>query len=282
IAHNEPGEVAVRADTLPLLLSLLQQSALAMDRMELAGAMRELDEVRSRDRLRSALLSSVGHDLRTPLTTIQSAIAELANMNLAAGAKEVVGALDGEVGRLRRFVSNLLDMARAQAGAIRLAVEPVDLTDAVASAVHDVRKVLEGHELLLDIPPDLPMVRADPQLLHHILINLLDNAGRYAHSGTPLALIAHRGSDSISLSVRDEGPGLPEGQDVAVFDTFTRFDGSDRSRGGTGLGLAIARDFAAAMGISISAERCFDPIGARFTLNWPDALIVRTQPELDS
>lgn len=280
LARADPGQAAVRADELPLLLSLVQQSALAMDRMELAVSMRELDEVRSRDRLRAALLSSVGHDLRTPLTTIRSSIAELARMKLAAGARGIVDTLDGEVERLNRFVSNLLDMARAQSGAIRLAVEPVDLTDAVASAVHEVRRVLEGHELLLDVPPELPMVRADPQLLHHILINLLDNAGRYAHPGTPLWLSAGRSRDGIWLSVRDEGPGLPEGREDTVFDTFTRFDGTDRSRGGTGLGLAIARDFAAAMDVAIRAERCTDPTGARFTLTWPDSLVVRLDPEL--
>lgn len=282
LVNAAPGDAAVRADELPLLLSLIHQSALAMDRMELAGAMRELDEVRSRDRLRAALLSSVGHDLRTPLTSIRSAIGELATMKLVESARGIVDALDGEVGRLNRFVSNLLDMARVQAGAIRLSVEPIDLTDAVASAVHDVRKVLEGHELLLDIPPDLPMVRADPQLLHHILINLLDNAGRYAHPGTAIGLTSRRSFDGIALSIRDEGPGLPEGKEKAVFDTFTRFDGSDRSRGGTGLGLAIARDFSAAMGIAISAQRCSDPTGARFTLTWPDALVVRIDPELVS
>ncbi|WP_029548927.1 sensor histidine kinase [Rhizorhabdus wittichii] len=279
VAHVDPDGAAIRSDELPLLLSLAHQSALAMDRMQLAEAMRELDVVRSRDRLRAALLSSVGHDLRTPLTTIHSAIGELGQSALAPTDAAIVDALDGEVERLDRFVGNLLDMARAQAGAITLAIEPIDLTDAVASAVHAVRKTLDGHDILLDIPPELPMVRADPQLLHHVLINLLDNAGRYAHPGTPLRIGARRGPDGLSLAIRDEGPGLPEGKETAVFETFTRFDGSDRARGGTGLGLAIARDFAAAMEVDIRAERCADPQGARFTLSWPDRLVVRIDPE---
>ncbi len=280
VAHADPGGAPIRSDELPLLLSLVHQSALAMDRMQLAEAMRELDEVRSRDRLRAALLSSVGHDLRTPLTTIRSGIGELAQAPLDPAEAAIVDALGGEVERLNRFVANLLDMARAQAGAIKLAIEPIDLTDAVASAVHDVRRTLDGHEVWLDIPPDLPMVRADPQLLHHVLINLLDNAGRYAHPGTPVLIAARRGPDGLSLAIRDEGPGLPEGKETAVFETFTRFDGSDRSRGGTGLGLAIARDFAAAMDVDIRAERCSDPQGARFTLSWPDRLVVRIDPEM--
>jgi two-component system sensor histidine kinase KdpD len=278
LAHVSGGE-AVRPDELPLLVSLLDQSALALDRMALAEAMRELDDVRNRDRLRAALLSSVSHDLRTPLTTILGSIGELRQAAQNPKTEPIIAALDAEVQRLNRFVGNLLDMARVQAGAIRLAIEPVDLVDAVSAAVHDVRRTLEGHAIQLAISPELPMVRADPQLLHHILINLLDNAGRYADPGTPIAIEGRRLPDGLSLSVRDEGPGLPEGKEKAVFETFARFDGSDRSRGGTGLGLAIAHDFARAMAVGIRAERCADPSGARFTLTWPDTAIVRISEE---
>jgi two-component system sensor histidine kinase KdpD len=138
-----------------------------------------------------------------------------------------------------------------------------------------VRRPLDGHVVRLEVPPDLPMVRADPQLLHHILINLLDNAGRYGDPATPVTIAAWRTADGVSLSVRDVGPGLPPGKEKAVFETFTRFDGSDRAKGGTGLGLAIAHDFARAMDIGISAETCADPIGSRFTLAWHNASLVR-------
>lgn len=268
------GSAAIRSDELPLLMSLLDQSALAFDRMDMADAMRELDEVRSRDRLRAALLSSVSHDLRTPLTAILSSVAEL--RSTLGGPQPVIDGLEAEVHRLNRFVANLLGMARAQAGAIRLAVEPVDLVDAVSTAVHDVRRVLDGHPVHLDVSPDLPMVRADPQLLHHVLINLLDNAGRYADPRTPVTIAGRRTPDGLTLSVRDEGVGIPEGTEAAVFEMFRRFDGSDRSRSGTGLGLAIAHDFAVAMDMAIYAERCADPPGSRFTLAWPDRLVVRT------
>ncbi|SDD77901.1 two-component system, OmpR family, sensor histidine kinase KdpD [Sphingomonas sp. YR710] len=274
-------ETAIRADELPLLVNLLDQAALALDRMTLAEAMRDLDDVRNRDRLRSALLSSVSHDLRTPITTILGTIGELRRTSLDPEATALVDALDSEVARLNRFVANLLDMARVQAGAIRVAVEPVDLTDAVASACHDVRRVLQGHDIRLDVPPDLPMVRADPQLLHHILINLLDNAGRYADANTEVMIAARRSPGGLTLSIRDQGDGLPEGMEEAVFETFTRFDGSDRSRGGTGLGLAIARDFARAMDIGISAETCHEPQGSRFSLAWPEHLIVRADPNFE-
>lgn len=278
LGHVSGGE-AVRPDELPLLVSLLDQSALALDRMALAEAMRELDDVRNRDRLRAALLSSVSHDLRTPLTTILGSIGELRQAAQEPEAKPIIAALDAEVQRLNRFVGNLLDMARVQAGAIRLSIEPIDLVDAISAAVHDVRRALEGHEIRLAISPELPMVRADPQLLHHILINLLDNAGRYADPGAPITIEGKRLPDGLSLSVRDEGPGLPEGKEKAVFETFARFDGSDRSRGGTGLGLAIAHDFARAMEVGIRAERCADPSGARFILTWPDTAIVRMPNE---
>jgi two-component system sensor histidine kinase KdpD len=141
--------------------------------------------------------------------------------------------------------------------------------------------VLQGHDIRLDVPPDLPMVRADPQLLHHILINLLDNAGRYADANTEVMIIARRSPGGLTLSIRDQGDGLPQGMEEAVFETFTRFDGSDRSRGGTGLGLAIARDFARAMDIGISAETCHEPQGSRFSLAWPEHLIVRADPNFE-
>jgi two-component system sensor histidine kinase KdpD len=271
------GRQPIRADELPLLMSLLDQSALAFDRMELAEAMRELDAVRNRDRLRAALLSSVSHDLRTPLTAIMSSIFELRSQ--ADRHQPLIDALETEVHRLNRFVANLLDMARSQSGEIQLAVEPVDLVDAVTSAVHDVRQGLKGHDIHLDVSPELPMVRADPQLLHHILINLLDNAGRYADPDTPIAIVGRRSPDGLTLSVRDQGEGIPEGTEKAVFEMFRRFDGSDRSRSGTGLGLAIAHDFATAMDVAISAERLADPSGTSFTLAWPDRLIVRVRSE---
>ncbi|PVE57811.1 histidine kinase [Arthrobacter sp. TPD3018] len=268
---RDGGGDPVRADQLPLLTSLIDQAAMVLERLRLEGEMRDVETIRTRDRLRGALLSSVSHDLRTPLTAVKAAAAELRH----GVTPDLVTTIEVETRRLDRFVANLLDMARIEAGALTLAIEPIDLADAVTGAAHDARAALAGHAIRLEVPPDLPLVRCDPQLLHHCLLNLLDNAGRYADPGTAIRIVgAHRGA-TLRLSVVDEGPGLPPGAESAIFDTFRRFDGSDRSAGGTGLGLAIVKAFAEAMGVGVEAANREDGAGARFTLVFPSATIVR-------
>ena len=273
---REDGRDPVRSDQFALLTSVLDQSALAFDRMQLEAEMAEIVQLKERDRLRAALLASVSHDLRTPLTSIVAAAAELRAVAAAPSTLPLLDTLDGETARLRRFVANLLDMARIEAGALVLRVEPVDLADAVASAGHDVRQALGDHPVRLDVPPELPFVRVDPQLFHHCLINLLDNAGKFADPETAITVAAARTHDGVVLTVRDEGPGLPPGSETRVFQGFARIEGSDRTRSGTGLGLAIVKGFAEAMGIGVDATNAVSPRGACFTLRFPDRLLVRT------
>lgn len=260
----------VRSDQVPLLMSLLDQASIALDRMELEEESLRTRQVDERDRLRSALLSSVSHDLRTPLTTILSAAQEI-RRNPSAQLAETI---ETEALRLNRFVSNLLDMVRVEAGALPMKVEATDLFDAAASAAHDTRASLLGHEVKVDISPNIPLVRVDPVLLHHCLINLLDNAGRYADPGTPIVIRARRAADAISMSIIDQGPGIAPGNEKRVFETFTRLEGSDRAKHGTGLGLAIVKGFAEAMGLSVEASNNDDPHGACFTIRIPERLII--------
>lgn len=260
----------VRSDQVPLLMSLLDQASIALDRMELEEASLRTRQVDERDRLRSALLSSVSHDLRTPLTTILSAAQEMRRHPSESLAETV----ETEALRLNRFVSNLLDMARVEAGALPMKVEATDLFDAAASAAHDTRASLFGHEVKVDISPNIPLVRVDPVLLHHCLINLLDNAGRYADPGTPITIRARRAADAIFMSIIDRGPGIAPGNEKRVFETFTRLEGSDRVKHGTGLGLAIVKGFAEAMGLSVEASNNDDPHGACFTIRIPETLII--------
>ena len=168
-----------------------------------------------------------------------------------------------------------LDMARGEAGALKLKIEAIDLSDAVTGAAHDARRALEGHAVRLDVPPDLPLVRADPQLLHHCLLNLLDNAGRYGDPGTEIVIEGRHRHGSLRLSVLDHGPGLPPGREAEVFETFRRLEGSDRVAGGTGLGLAIVKAFAEAMGLTVEAGNREDGAGAAFALCFPRELIMR-------
>jgi two-component system sensor histidine kinase KdpD len=268
---RDDGSDPIRSDQLGLLSSLLDQTSLALERLRLEVEMRDVGAVRERDRLRAALLSSVSHDLRTPLTSVLAAAGELRQRS----DDPLIATIESEAMRLNRFVANLLDMARVEAGALRLNLEPVDLTDAVAAAVHDTRRSLEGHAIQLEVLPDLPLVKLDPQLFHHCLLNLLDNAGRYGDPGTPIVVRAERLPGALILSVIDQGPGLPAGREVEVFETFRRLEGSDRSISGTGLGLAIVKAFAEAMGMMVTAGNNEDLTGARFSIHFPEHLLVR-------
>src|SRR5206468_4980648 len=175
---RDDGRPPLDEDRQPLLTNLLDQVSLALVRARAEAESREVAAFRERDHLRSALLSSVGHDLRTPLTGIIGAAAELRR----DGAKEpaLVATIECEAGKLERYISNLLDMARIESGAVKLRTEPVDLVDAVSAALKDLRGEFGGEEPVVDLPGDLPLVITDAQLLHHCLINLIDNAVRYS------------------------------------------------------------------------------------------------------
>ncbi|WP_256731552.1 ATP-binding protein, partial [Sphingomonas sp. dw_22] len=262
----------IRSDQLPLLLSLLDQAALALERIALESEMSTITQLQERDRLRAALLSSVSHDLRTPLTTILGMLAEMEPLSEEQSGQ--LTAARSEAERLHRFVANLLDMVRIEAGALHQSIEPVDLAEAVAAAVHDLRRVLGDRRIVLDVSPELPLVSVDPQLFHHCLINLIENAAKYGDPGAPITVAARRQLGGMTLEVLDEGPGLPAGEETRIFETFARIEGSDR-KGGTGLGLAIVKGFAEAMGLSVSAANRADRSGAGFTIRFPEARLIK-------
>ncbi len=258
----------IRSDGLPLLLSLLDQAALALERIGMEAEMAHVARLEERDRLRAALLSSVSHDLRTPLTIMLGTLGAMQPADAVQAAALTTARAEAE--RLQRFVDNLLDMVRIEAGSLDHSIEPVDIAEAVASAVHDLRRALAGRPIALDVAPELPFVLADPQLFHHCLINLIENAAKYGDAGSTITVAARRLREGISLDVRDEGPGLPPGEEARIFGTFARIEGSDRS-GGSGLGLAIVKGFAEAMGVAVSAANRTDRAGACFTLTFPEA-----------
>jgi len=208
--------------------------------------------------------------LRTPLTAVVGLLAEIEPANTLQ--REQISEARGEAERVNRFVANLLDMVRIEAGALQQSLEPVDLAEAVSAAAHDLRRVLEEHPVEIAIPPSLPLVRIDPRLFHHCLINLIDNAAKHGPLGTPIRIAAVRKPDGIEMDICDAGPGIPPGEETRIFDSFTRLDGSDR-KGGTGLGLAIVKGFAEAMGLKVRAENRQDHTGARFVIGFPASLI---------
>jgi two-component system sensor histidine kinase KdpD len=262
---RDDGRTPIDEDQLPLLANLLDTTALALERERLEREMQDVSSLRERDRLRGALLSSVGHDLRTPLTAVLVAASELRQTKARAA---LVDTIEVEAGKLSRYIANLLDMARIETGSIHLHEEPVDLVDAIGAAARDLKPV--AHELDIDLAPNLPLVRADPHLLHHMLLNLIDNAARYSPPGTPIRLAGLRDDGGVALSVIDRGPGLPD-EPERLFNRFARIAGSDR-KGGAGLGLAIVKGFADAMGIGLEARN--NRGGATFTLRFPETLVV--------
>jgi len=264
---RDDGRRPIDEEQLPLLNNLLDTTALALERSKLEREMQDVASLRERDRLRGALLSSVGHDLRTPLTAIAVAAGALRQ---ADAPPTLVDTIDAEAGKLDRYIANLLDMARIEAGAIRLHEEPVDLVDAVAAAARDLGQGGGTDRLDVDLPADLPLVRTDSRLLHHCLLNLVDNALRYSPPASRVRIVGRSEGKGLTLSIVDQGPGVPEGQEA--FDRFTRIAGSDR-KGGAGLGLAIVKGFAEAMGIRIEA-RNNDGAGATFALHFPPASVM--------
>lgn len=270
--RERPGPLFT-PDERRLLDALLDQTAVAIERVQLA---KEIDEARvltETERLRSALLASISHDLSTPLASILGAATSLQNYDGLYDSKarqELIATILDESERLHRFVRNLLDMTRLESGAIEPNREMIDIGEAIGAALERCGRMLIQHRVELDIEPDLPMLELDAVLLEQVLINLLDNASKYAPLGSTVSVLAKRQGTNIVLQVCDEGPGMPEGELERVFTKFHRLHVGDRKRPGTGLGLAVCRGFVEALGGTITASNRSDRSGAIFTLTFPE------------
>ena len=257
-----------------LLDALSDQAALAIERITLVGDVDRTRLAAETERLRNAMLTSISHDLRTPLASILGSATSLRTYRKSLDDKaqgELVAMIQEEAERLNRFIANLLDMTRLESGAVQSRNETVDVGDVVGSALQRAAAVLAQHKVQLDIAEDLPMAQGDPVLLEQVLFNLLDNAAKYAPAGTTIALTARRDDGRITLQLSDEGPGLPDGARERVFDKFYRVHAGDSQRAGTGLGLAICRGFVEAMGGTITAANRADHSGAVFSILLPAA-----------
>ncbi len=250
--------------------ALSDQAALAIARIQLVAGMDRANLAAESERLRSALLTSVSHDLKTPLAGIIGAAGTLRDFDLpSADRAAMVGTIVDEAERLHRFIINLLDMTRIETGAARPALSMVDVDEAIASALDRSAHVGATHHLRRAVAPDLPMLRADPVLLDQVLFNLLDNAAKYAPEGSTIHVRAWQDGTRVMVQVMDEGPGIPPEDLERVFDSFYRVRKQDTVRAGTGLGLAICKGFVAGMGGSIVAGNRSDRSGAVFTLSLP-------------
>ncbi|WP_420959849.1 ATP-binding protein [Brucella sp. IR073] len=257
-----------------LLDALIDQAALAIERVHLVEDMDRVERAAETDHLRSALLTSISHDLKTPLAGIIGAAGTLKDYSGALDDEakgEMLSTIIDESERLNRFIANLLDMTRIESGAVpaqpQLGLHY--LGDIAGSALKRAQKITAGHKVEVDIPPGLPMLRLDPVLFEQVLFNLLDNAAKYAPPGSTIRIDAWEGDGAAVIEVMDEGPGIPVEDLERVFDTFYRVGKGDQTRAGTGLGLSICRGFVAAMGGTITAGNRADSHGAVFTILMP-------------
>jgi two-component system sensor histidine kinase KdpD len=271
--NDRPGPL-LTPDQTRLLDALSDQAALAIERVNLVADVERARIAVETERLRSALLTSISHDLRTPLASILGAATSLKSYGgvLDQEAKdELVNTIQEESERLNRFIGNLLDMTRLEAGAVEPQGEMVDLGDVVGSALGRASKFLADHLIEVDLDPNLPLVKVDPVLLEQVLFNLLDNAAKYTPTDTKVTVRARREGQFVRLDIMDEGQGIPEADKEKIFDKFYRIQAADRKRAGTGLGLAIGRGFIEAMGGAIVAGNRTDRSGAIFTIKLPSS-----------
>jgi two-component system sensor histidine kinase KdpD len=254
-----------------LLDALSDQAALAIERITLSEDFDKAQRAVERDRLQAALLTSISHDLRTPLASILGAADGLAALPdlTADDRRALLSTIQEEAERLNRFIANLLDMTRLESGAVVPTMALVDIGEVVGSTLRRADRILAGHRVETALAPDLPMVKLDPVLFEQVLFNLLDNAAKYASAGTTIRIDARRNGATVSLRVMDEGPGIPEADKERVFDKFYRIRKSDSQRAGTGLGLAICRGFVEAMAGTIEVGTRTGSRGAAFTITLP-------------
>ncbi|WP_088347607.1 MULTISPECIES: sensor histidine kinase KdpD [Rhodomicrobium] len=239
-----------------LLEALVDQVAVAVERTNLASDIEEARLLTETEQLRSALLSSVSHDLRTPLVSILGSATTLTTVeNLTeAGRRELAQTILDESERLNRFVQNLLDMTRLGYGALQPKREWCDMREIAGRALKQFAKQLEKREVIFDIPPTLPLVHIDPVLMEQVLANVIDNALKYTGEGGRVAVQALKKDSDLVVRISDNGLGIPPEARNAVFDIFYRVRAKDSQIAGTGLGLSICRGIVEAHGGRIVAK----------------------------
>jgi two-component system, OmpR family, sensor histidine kinase KdpD len=273
VAGVEAGAAPPGSDHERLVLALLEQGAVALERSQLASEAVEAETLRRADRFRSALMNSVSHDLRTPLSTVLGASTTLIDYGdklTKAVREDLVVSIREEAERLNRYVANLLDMTRIEGGALRLRTDWIDVRDVLNAAADRVSRRLGGRELTRDYPRELSLVQADASLLEQVVVNVLENAIAYSPSEARIEMAAYEDRSNVVISIEDEGRGIPPSELERVFDKFRRMEEpSDRSQG-AGLGLSIAKGFIDALGGRIAAASpIHDGKGTRILISLP-------------
>jgi two-component system sensor histidine kinase KdpD len=259
-----------------LVLALLDNGAVALERAQLAGDAVETESLRRADRFRGALMNSVSHDLRTPLSTVLGASTTLIDYGATLSPEvraDLLLSIREEAERLNRYVGDLLDMTRLEGGGLNVKVDWIDVRDVLNAAAERVSRRLQARTLTRDFPADLSLVMADQGLLEQAVVNILENAIVYSPDGSTIELAAYEDRGSVVISIEDQGKGIPTEALERVFDKFRRMEEpSDRTQG-AGLGLAIAKGFVEAMGGRIAAASpIIDGHGTRILISLPKAI----------
>lgn len=261
------------AESRDYLAAFANQIASAIERVELASEAQTAQLQMETEQMRSSLLSSVSHDLRTPLAVVTGAASSLLEDTIDAPTRrELTETILQEAQRLNRLVRNLLDMTRLDAGALRINKEWQPLEEVVGAALNRMDDALAGRRVLTELAPDLPLVPLDAVLIQQLLLNLLENALKYTPAESPIAIRASRAPRGVELVISDRGPGIPAGEEQRIFDKFYRIGPEG---GGVGLGLAICKGIVMAHGGEIFVSNRADG-GAEFHVLLP----IEGQPPL--
>ncbi len=256
------------------LSSLLEQAAIAIDRSNLIVESVKSAALEENEKLRTTLLSSLSHDLRTPLASITAAVTSLRELGEKLSPddrQDLLASIEEEAGRLARFIANLLDMSRIESGGLAPLREVVNVASVVRAAAERIRKIYPDQKTAVSIAPDLAPIRGDANLFGQVLFNLLDNAHKYG-GGSGAVVHARRDGDALVISVTDEGPGIKPSDLERIFEKFYRGGRSDGRKAGTGLGLSICRGLVNAMGGSIVAQSpAVRRRGTRIVMRFPVA-----------
>ncbi|HEX6452069.1 MAG TPA: sensor histidine kinase KdpD [Trebonia sp.] len=229
-------------------------AGVALEQQRLAAEAEAARPIAEADRMRTALLTAVSHDLRTPLASAKAAVTSLRSPDInwdEADSEELLATADESLDRLTHLVENLLDMSRLQAGALSLFPRPAGLDEIVAGALDNLDP--QARDVSVEIPESLPAVLVDPAILERVVVNLTENALRYSPAGKPPMISASMLGDRIELRVTDRGPGIPEADRELMFVPFQRLGDTDNTTG-VGLGLALARGLTEAMNGTLTAE----------------------------
>lgn len=255
-----------------LMEALADQAAVGIERARLRQHWEESRVLSETEKLRSALLSSISHDLRTPLASIIGSASSLLTYgeNFEPAAKtDLLETIQEEAERLNRFVGNLLDMTRLESGKLELRRDWAEAQDMIGAALARLSSISSAHTIEVEVAPDLPLLRVDFVLMEQVLVNLLDNAGKFSEPSTTINIRARRQREQVLIEVTDQGIGVSPAELEDIFDKFHRVRGTDRQVAGTGLGLSICRGIVEAHGGTISASTPEEGKGLTVTIRLP-------------